>query len=104
MAMSKIYTHPLTSSNISVSTAANISTAASSALYVDGDLYVSGTITSAYGSFDQRITKIEERLGIMQVNEKLESQFNELKEMGIKYKELEARLMKKAAVISKLNS
>jgi hypothetical protein len=40
----------------------------------------------------------------MQVNEKLESQFNELKEMGIKYKELEARLMKKAAVISKLNS
>lgn len=46
-------------------------------------------------SLVKSIEKIEERLGILHPNDELESKWEELREMGKKYKELEADLIEK---------
>lgn len=42
--------------------------------------------------------KVEERLAILEPNEKLESEWAELKELGERYRELEKQILEKAKV------
>lgn len=49
----------------------------------DADLVINGK------SLTETLTKLEERLNILNVNEKLESEWAELKELGDKYREME---------------
>jgi hypothetical protein len=48
------------------------------------------------------IADIEKRLNILQVNPELESQWQELKELGDQYRELESKLLEKNKVWEKI--
>ena len=50
------------------------------------------------------IEKIEQRLNILTPNSKLESEWDELKELGDRYRKLEKRILEKAKVWDKLKS
>ena len=51
-----------------------------------------GDITLGKTSLKDFISKVEQRLGILQVDPELEEQYEELKALGDKYRELEATL------------
>lgn len=49
-------------------------------------------------SLRETLQKINERLGILQLNSKLEEDWNELKELGDKYRALEKEILEKQKV------
>jgi hypothetical protein len=59
---------------------------------IDGDLKVQGV------SLTERLDKIEERLAILRPNETLEEKWDELKELGKRYRELEKEIIEKEKV------
>ncbi len=59
---------------------------------IDGDLKVQGV------SLTERLDKIEERLAILRPNESLEEKWDELKELGKRYRELEKEIIEKEKV------
>jgi hypothetical protein len=63
-------------------------------LAVDGDLTVGGK-----NSLDERLLKIEERLCILNFNEQLEQRWAALRELRIKYMELERDCLEKELII-----
>jgi hypothetical protein len=63
-------------------------------LSVDGDLTVGGK-----NSLDERLLKIEERLCILNFNEKLEQRWAALREIRAKYMELEQDCLEKELII-----
>lgn len=54
---------------------------------VDGDIKIKGK------SLDSRLSKIEERLNILHINDKLESKWKKLRELGEQYRKLEEDLL-----------
>jgi hypothetical protein len=64
-------------------------------LSVKGDADFEGEVTIKGKSLTGMIEKIEERLAILHPNEKLEDKWDELKELGKRYKELEAEIIEK---------
>ncbi len=64
-------------------------------LSVKGDADFEGEVTIKGKSLTGMIEKIEERLAILHPNEKLEEKWDELKELGKRYKELEAEIIEK---------
>jgi hypothetical protein len=64
-------------------------------LKVNGDADFEGEVTIKGKSLTGMIEKIEERLAILHPNEKLEDKWDELKELGKRYKELEAEIIEK---------
>jgi hypothetical protein len=69
-------------------------------LSVKGDADFEGDITIKGKSLTEMLDKIEERLAILHPNEKLEEKWDELKELGKRYKELEAEIIEKEKVWS----
>ena len=69
-----------------------------STLKVKGDADFDGEVTIKGKSLTGMLEKIEERLAILHPNEKLEDKWNELKELGKRYKELEAEIIEKERV------
>ena len=72
---------------------------------MDGKLSLSGEnadIIINGKSLNSVIADIEKRLNILQVNPELESQWQELKELGDQYRELEAKLLEKNKVWEKI--
>jgi hypothetical protein len=65
-----------------------------------GDIQMSGSGDIKFGEISLResLHKIEERLAILKPNEKLEAEWDELKELGNRYRELEKELLEKANV------
>ena len=63
----------------------------------DADIIINGK------SLNTVIADIEKRLNILQVNPELEAQWQELRELGDQYRELETRLLEKKQVWDKLN-
>jgi hypothetical protein len=61
---------------------------------LDGEVYFRGRKLS------ETIGKIEERLGILHMNEELELRWDDLKQLGHQYKKLEAELIEKEKVWS----
>jgi hypothetical protein len=66
-----------------------------STLKVKGDADFEGDVTIKGKSLTDMFGKIEERLAILHPNEKLEDKWDELKELGKRYKELEAEIIEK---------
>lgn len=67
-------------------------------LKVNGNADFEGEVTIKGKSLSEMFEKIEERLAILHPNEKLEDKWDELKELGKRYKELEAEIIEKEKV------
>lgn len=89
-------------SNGSSSGWANISLAdpdiKGSTLKVNGDADFDGEVTIKGKSLTDMLDKIEERLAILHPNPELEDKWDELKELGKRYKELEQEIIEKERV------
>jgi len=67
-------------------------------LSVKGNADFEGEVTIKGKSLTGMFEKIEERLAILHPNEKLEDKWDELKELGKRYKELEQEIIEKEKV------
>ena len=69
-------------------------------LKVKGDADFDGEVTIKGKSLTDMIEKIEERLAILHPNIELEDKWDELKELGKRYKELEQEIIEKEKIWS----
>jgi len=69
-----------------------------STLKVNGDADFEGEVTIKGKSLTDMFEKIEERLAILHPNPELEDKWDELKELGKRYKELEQEIIEKEKV------
>jgi len=69
-----------------------------STLKVNGDADFDGEVTIKGKKLSDMFEKIEERLAILHPNPKLEDKWDELKELGKRYKELEQEIIEKEKV------
>ena len=69
-----------------------------STLQVKGDADFDGDIKIKGKSLTDTLDKIEERLAILHPNSELEDRWDELKELGKRYKELEQEIIEKEKV------
>jgi hypothetical protein len=67
-------------------------------LKVNGNADFDGEVTIKGKSLTDMLEKIEERLAILHPNEKLEDKWDELKELGRRYKELEQEIIEKEKI------
>jgi hypothetical protein len=67
-------------------------------LSVKGNADFEGEVTIKGKNLSEILEKIEDRLAILHPNEKLEDKWDELKELGKRYKELEQELIEKEKV------
>ena len=67
-------------------------------LSVKGDANFEGEVTIKGKSLSEIFDKIEERLAILHPNPELEDRWDELKELGERYKKLEQELLEKEKV------
>ena len=67
-------------------------------LSVKGDANFEGEVTIKGKSLSDMFEKIDERLAILHPNPELEDKWDELKELGKRYKELEQELLEKEKV------
>jgi hypothetical protein len=67
-------------------------TMGSSGIHVQGDAEFQGDIKIKGVSLNDRLDKIESRLGILRPNEKLEDKWERLKELGDEYRKLEKEI------------
>jgi hypothetical protein len=67
-------------------------------LKVNGDADFDGEVTIKGKSLTDMLDKIEERLAILHPNIELEDKWDELKELGKRYKELEQEIIEKEKV------
>lgn len=65
---------------------------------VDGDAEFKGDITVKGVKLSERLDEIEKRLAILRPNSDLENRWEELKELGEKYRELEREILEKEQV------
>lgn len=72
-------------------------------LFVKGDAEIGGTLTvggqDITKNLDERLSAIEERLGILRVDEKLADRWAELGELRKRYRELEQECWEKDEII-----
>ena len=69
-------------------------------LKVNGNADFDGEVTIKGKNLTDMLEKIEERLAILHPNPKLEDKWDELKELGKRYKELEAEIIEKEKIWS----
>jgi hypothetical protein len=67
-------------------------------LKVNGNADFDGEVTIKGKNLTDMLEKIEERLAILHPNEELEDKWDELKELGKRYKELEAEIIEKEKI------
>lgn len=72
-----------------------ISSSAPGAMIVKGDMEVGHDIKMGGRSLTQTLDAIEQRLNILQPNPELETEWLELRELGQRYRQLEAELLEK---------
>ena len=71
----------------------------SGGLVVKGDAEFEGDIKLKGKSLSAILSKLEERLAILHPNEKLEQKWDELKELGRLYRELEKDILEKEKIV-----
>jgi hypothetical protein len=71
-------------------------------LSVNGDAEIKGKLKVDGRDIGEILNKIEERLAILRPNPELESRWDELRELGERYRALEADLTEKELMWSKL--
>jgi len=67
-------------------------------LKVNGNADFDGEVTIKGKNLTDMLEKIEERLAILHPNKELEDKWDELKELGKRYKELEAEIIEKEKI------
>ena len=67
-------------------------------LHVKGDAEFEGDVKIKGKSISETLDKIEQRLGILHPNEKLEAKWEELKALGDRYRELEKDIIEKEKI------
>ena len=72
-------------------------------LSVKGNADFEGEVTIKGKSLTATLDKIEERLAILHPNEELEDKWDELKELGKRYRELEQEIIEKERIWAILN-
>lgn len=96
-AISSIYTYDpnavLTTNNTGMSITGNTSLSVKGKADFEGDIFIKGK------SLTDTLTKIEERLAILHPNEKLEQKWDELKELGRLYRDLEKDILEKEKIV-----
>lgn len=71
-------------------------------LYVKGDAEIDGNLKVGGKDLMKTLEKIEGRLNILTVNPELEKRWDELRELGDKYRELEAYILSKERLVNDL--
>jgi hypothetical protein len=71
---------------------------------IKGDVLIDGELTVGNNNITKTLEKICERLLILKPNERLENKWEELKELGDKYRALEKELLKKEELWNKIKS
>jgi hypothetical protein len=69
------------------------------ALTIKGDAEFNGNLTVGGVNLMEALEKIEQRLNILRVDTELEARWNELKELGERYRALEAECLDKEYII-----
>ena len=72
-------------------------------LSVKGNADFEGEVTIKGKNLTEMLEKIDERLAILHPNEKLEDKWDELKELGKRYRELEQEIIEKERMWAILN-
>ena len=88
----------ITSATISQNNSLTVTGSAS----IGGDLKVSGDIDVGGGSLGERIDRIEARLAILRVRPDLEERWQQLRELGDQYRQLEAELIERDWIFEQL--
>jgi hypothetical protein len=92
---SNAYTYTGTSTNYAWNAASNI-TSVENTLQVKGDSEFDGDITVRGRSLTEFMDSVEQRLNILRPNPTLEAEWDQLRELGEQYRELERQLTEKA--------
>ena len=90
--------YTITSPSWNLSDAAITTTQATAALSVDGELELKGKKADVVidgVSLKDTLKTIQERLNILIINQKLEAEWDQLRELGEQYRRLEAELLEK---------
>ena len=69
---------------------------------IGGDLKVTGDIDVGGGSLGERIDRIEARLAILRIRPDLEERWQQLRELGDQYRQLEAELIERDFIFEQL--
>lgn len=69
---------------------------------IGGDLKVTGDIDVGGGSLGARIDRIEARLAILRIRPDLEERWQQLRELGDQYRQLEAELIERDFIFEQL--
>ena len=75
-----------------------------SSIQVKGDADIQGDLKIQGKSLMDRISKIEDRLAILQFNPRLEEKWENLKSLGDQYRELEKDILEKEEIWAKLKA
>lgn len=101
-ASSILYTNSLTTGYYTPMTTAP--TVTGGGLMVSGDANISGNLTVQGVNLNDRLDKIEQRIGILRPNSELEEKWDKLKELGESYRNLEKEIMEKEQIWKSLKS
>lgn len=69
---------------------------------ISGNLEVDGDLTISNASLSERLDKMEARLGILTVRPGLEERWQQLRELGEQYRQLEAELIERDWIFEQL--
>lgn len=89
------YTYAGTGTNYTWNTTSNITTSIDHTLQVKGDSEFAGDITVKGRSLTEFMESVEQRLRILHPNPELEKEWDQLRELGEQYRELERQLLEK---------
>jgi hypothetical protein len=76
----------------------NIDSTSTPSISVSGDSYFNGNVFLQGKNLLTILDKIQERLGIVEINAELEEKWEELKELGTRYRELEKSIMEQEKI------
>ena len=93
-----------TDNSYSFNWANGINTSADYSLKVKGNADIEGTLTVNGVDIGDSLKRIEERLNILRPNPRLEGTWDELRELGEKYRKLEAEILEMEKVYEALRS
>jgi hypothetical protein len=93
-----------TTSDITICSSTSTSSSINSTLTVTGDTEITGNLTVKGRNLCDLLDIIESRLAILQINPALEEEFSELRELGDRYREMEAKLTEQKRIFKILKT
>jgi hypothetical protein len=88
--------------DLNASSTSTITSSVSVPLHVKGNAEIDGNLKVGGKDLMNTLAKIEERLNILTVDPELETRWDELQELGDRYRELEAHILSKERLVRDL--